>query len=197
MASEDTDGSPAPPSGPARRHGVPKEARTAAPPGPSRTSGQPASPENPAFRPGAGAWERVRASAGGGTSTAISGQSLPDSPGGVELAVAIAALRDALERAWRDSQEHGTRFEVEPVELTLHVGLARTGQGSAAIEWHVRVDEHMLPQPGVAQTLTIRFTPRLAGGRLTSANADQAVPHREDAAGEPLLPADGLNDSGM
>jgi Trypsin-co-occurring domain 2 len=224
VAREDTDGTPAQPSDSARQRvrGVPERARRTAALGsraqPSdsarqrdMSSGRPASARDPAFAPRTGArpyypwaraWERTRASTASpptrGTSTAIPGQSLPDSAAGVELAEAIAAICRALEGARRDTQQHGMRFEVEPVELTLHVGLARTGQGSAGIEWRVlRFDEPMLPQPGAAQTLTVRFAPRLADGRPTLANTDQPVPYREDAAAEPSLSVNGPNDAGM
>jgi hypothetical protein len=167
-------------------------------------SRQPAPAPTPAQRsdPGARAWERVRASTASpptrGTSTAIPGQSLPDSPVGVDLAEAIEMLCHTLERAWRDTQQHGMRFEVEPVEITLHVGVARTGQGSAGIEWRMlRFDDHMLPQTGTAQTLTIRFAPRLADGGPTLAKPDKPVPHREDAAAKPSLSVDGPKDSDM
>jgi Trypsin-co-occurring domain 2 len=221
-----SSGRPAPARSPAQppdpvRHGVRSSGRLAParspaqPPDPVRhgvrSSVQPAPPRDPAFNVGTGAqssdpaaraWQRVRASTAlppiPGTSTATSGQSLPDSPAGVELAEAIAVLCHALERAWRNTQQHGMRFEVEPIELILHVGLARTGQGSAGIEWRVRrFDEPVLPQTGAAQTLTIRFAPRLADGGPTLADVDEPVRHREDAAAEPSLSVDEPYDSGM
>jgi hypothetical protein len=116
----------------------------------------------------------------------------------VELAEAIEMLCHTLERAWRETQQHGMRFQVEPVEITLHVGVARTGQGSAGIEWRMlRFDDHLLPQTGTAQTLTIRFAPRLADGEPTLAKPDKPVPHREDAAAKPSLSVDGPKDSDM
>jgi hypothetical protein len=56
---------------------------------------------------------------------------------GVDLTEAIEALRTALVAAWWDGQGKRVRFKVEPVEVTLQVGVTRAGRGSAGIRWHV------------------------------------------------------------
>ena len=53
-------------------------------------------------------------------------------PGWVGLTEAIEALRAALVAAWWDGQQRRVRFKVEPVELTMQVGVTRSGKGSAA-----------------------------------------------------------------
>ena len=50
-------------------------------------------------------------------------------PDWVGLAEAIEALRDALVAAWWDGQQRRVRFKVEPVELTMQVGVTRARQG--------------------------------------------------------------------
>ena len=61
-----------------------------------------------------------------------------DDPDGgwVGLTEAIEALPAALVAAWWDGQRQQVRFRVEPVELTLQVGVTRAGKGSAGICWH-------------------------------------------------------------
>ena len=56
---------------------------------------------------------------------------------GVDLADAIAALRDALVKAMWDGQNSRVRFRVEPVDLTLQVGVTDKRTGSAGIKWHI------------------------------------------------------------
>lgn len=51
----------------------------------------------------------------------------------VDLADVIEALRDALVRAMRDGTQSRVRFRVEPVELTVHVGVTQTGTGAAGV----------------------------------------------------------------
>ena len=47
------------------------------------------------------------------------------------LSDAIAALRDDLAKAWSDGQNSHVRFKVEPVELTVQVGVTKSGEVSA------------------------------------------------------------------
>lgn len=106
--------------------------------------------------------------------------------GEVDLAEAIEALRDSLERAWMSSRGRRVRFKPEPVELTVQVGVTRTGKGSAGIRWHVlalsgeRTNEH-----ASLQVLKLQLTPVLhdeQGDRL--ADVEQFISDVEDLADE-------------
>jgi hypothetical protein len=55
----------------------------------------------------------------------------------VGLPEAIEALRRDLAEAWWDGRNHRVRFRVEPVELTVQVGVTRETSGSAGIKWHI------------------------------------------------------------
>jgi hypothetical protein len=79
---------------------------------------------------------------------------------GIELGEAIEALREALVRAWWDGRNSRMRFRVEPVELTVQVGVARAGKGSAGIRWNVLAlgGERSL-EKAVTQTLKLRLAP--------------------------------------
>jgi hypothetical protein len=93
--------------------------------------------------------------------------------GGVDLADAIEALREALVQAMWDGQKSRVRFRVEPVELTVQVGVTRTGKGAAGVKWHILTmggeRSHQLES---LQTLKIRLAPFLfddTGRELTAA----------------------------
>jgi hypothetical protein len=105
-----------------------------------------------------------------------------DETGGtVELADAIEALRDALVRAWWDGQRSRVRFRVEPVELTVQVGVTRTGKGAAGVKWHVlTLGGERSRETETAQTLKVRLAPVLFDehGRLL-ADTEQLVADRE------------------
>lgn len=80
----------------------------------------------------------------------------------VELAEAIEALRATLVRAWWNGQQRRVRFKVEPVELTVQVGVTRTGKGSAGIKWHVlTLGAERSRQTTTTQTLKLRLAPVL------------------------------------
>lgn len=80
----------------------------------------------------------------------------------VELAAAIEALRSTLVRAAWDGESKRVRFRLEPVELTVQVGVTRTGKGSAGISWHVlSLGAEKSKQAVTTQTLTLRLTPVL------------------------------------
>jgi Trypsin-co-occurring domain 2 len=90
------------------------------------------------------------------------------------LSDAIEALRDDLAKAWYDGRKHQVRFKIEPVELTVQVGVTRTGEGSAGIKWHVlTLGGQRKHETAATQTLTLRLQPvfyeengrRLAGGQ--------------------------------
>ena len=81
---------------------------------------------------------------------------------GVELADAIGALRDALVQAMWDSQNSRVRFRVEPVDLTLQVGVTRTGTGSAGIKRNIlTLGGERSRQSEATQTLKVRLAPVL------------------------------------
>jgi hypothetical protein len=85
-----------------------------------------------------------------------------DIEGAVELAAAIAGLRAALVSALEDSRKGPVRFRLEPVELTVQVGVTRTGSGTAGIRWHVlSLGGERSKQAATTQTLTLRLAPVL------------------------------------
>jgi len=106
-------------------------------------------------------------------------------PGWVGLTEAIEALRDALVRAWWDGQRRRVRFKVEPVELTMQVGVTRAGKGSAGIRWHVLALGGERSRESVStQTLKLRLAPVLfdeQGNVL--AEAEQFISDRDDPSG--------------
>jgi hypothetical protein len=82
--------------------------------------------------------------------------------GGAELSDAIEALREALVRAWYDGRQRKVRFKIEPVELTVQVGVTKTGKGSAGIKWHVlTLGGERSREAATTQTLKLRLTPVL------------------------------------
>lgn len=103
-------------------------------------------------------------------------------PNSVELADAIEALRDALVRAWWDGQMSRVRFRVEPVELTVQVGVTRSGKGAAGVKWHVlALGGERSREAATTQTLRLRLAPVLfdeQGNVL--AETEQLVAGRED-----------------
>jgi hypothetical protein len=76
------------------------------------------------------------------------------------LSDAIEALRDDLAKAWFDGQDSRVRFKVEPVELTVQVGITKTGEGSAGIKWHILTLGGTRRHESVTtQTLKLRLQP--------------------------------------
>ena len=110
--------------------------------------------------------------------------------GGVDLAEAIEALRGALVQAMWDGQKSRVRFRVEPVELTVQVGVTRTGKGAAGVRWHIlTMGGERSRQLESTQTLKIRLAPFLfddTGRELTT--AEQLV--IDHAGNEAATPAD-------
>jgi hypothetical protein len=104
---------------------------------------------------------------------------------GVELSEAIEALRQALVRAWWDGQNSRVRFKVEPVELTVQVGVKRTGKGVGGVSWHVlTLGGERSRESASTQTLKLRLAPLLFDehGHVL-AEAEQLVADREDEIG--------------
>jgi hypothetical protein len=80
----------------------------------------------------------------------------------VDLADAIEALRAALMQAMRGGEHSRVRFRLEPVELTVHVGVTRTGTGKAGVKWHIlTLGGERSRQTEATQTLKIQLTPIL------------------------------------
>lgn len=103
-------------------------------------------------------------------------------PGWVGLTEAIEALRDALVAAWWDGQRRRVRFKVEPVELTMQVGVTRAGKGSAGIRWHVlALGGERSREAVTTQTLKLRLAPVLFDeqGKVL-AEAEQFISDRDD-----------------
>lgn len=79
-----------------------------------------------------------------------------------ELSDAIEALRSALVRAWYDGRRGRVRFKIEPIELTIQVGVTKTGKGSAGIVWHVlTLGGERSRESATTQTLRLRLAPLL------------------------------------
>jgi hypothetical protein len=101
--------------------------------------------------------------------------------GWVGLPEAIESLRADLARAWWDGQRRRIRFRVEPVELTVQVGLTRSTQGNAGLRWYVlTLGGEKTRQTVATQTLKLRLTPvlcdedgnELAGADLLISDSD-------------------------
>ncbi len=108
----------------------------------------------------------------------------PDT-GTADLADAIEALRDALVKAWWDGQKSRVRFRVEPAELTLEVGVTKSGKGAAGVKWHVlTLGGERSREAVTTQTLRLRLAPVLFDeqGNLL-AGAEQLISDRDDQAG--------------
>ena len=76
------------------------------------------------------------------------------------LSDAIEALRDDLAKAWWDGQNRRVRFKVEPVELTVQVGVTKTGEGSAGIKWHIlTLGGQRKHETATTQVLRMRLQP--------------------------------------
>jgi hypothetical protein len=77
-----------------------------------------------------------------------------------DLPAAIEALRRDLAEAWLDGRDHQVRFRVEPVELTVQVGVTQTGKGSAGIKWHIlALGGERSHEKTALQTLVLRLAP--------------------------------------
>ena|SRR6185312_7387585 len=104
--------------------------------------------------------------------------------GWVGLTDAIEALRAALVAAWWDGQQRRVRFKVEPVELTMQVGVTRTGKGAAGIKWHVlALGGERSREASTTQELKLRLTPVLfdeQGNVL--AEAEQLISDQDEQA---------------
>lgn len=111
-----------------------------------------------------------------------------DVDGGVEISAAIEALRAALVRSWVEGGNSRVRFKLEPVELTVQVGVTRTGKGSAGIKWHIlSLGGERTKEAQNVQTLKLRLAPVLfddEGAELSE--EEQFISDAEAAnAGEP------------
>lgn len=104
------------------------------------------------------------------------------SSGWVGLPEAIEALRAALIAAWWDGKKRRVRFKVAPVELTMQVGVTRTGKGAAGIKWHVLALGGERSREAVStQTLKLQLAPVLfdeQGNVL--AEAEQLISDSDD-----------------
>jgi hypothetical protein len=108
-----------------------------------------------------------------------------DDPGWVGLTEAIEALRAALVAAWWDGRQRHVRFKVEPVELTMQVGVTRAGKGSAGIRWHVlALGGERSREAVTTQTLRLRLAPVLFDDQgNVLAEAEQLIFDRDEQTG--------------
>jgi hypothetical protein len=105
--------------------------------------------------------------------------------GWVGLPEAIESLREDLAAAWWDGTRRRVRFRVEPVELTVQVGVTKTGKGSAGVKWHVlALGGERSRETASMQILKLRLVPVLfdnSGNELPA--SEQFISDREDAPG--------------
>ena len=80
----------------------------------------------------------------------------------VGLPEAIESLRADLAAAWWDGRQRRVRFKVEPVDLTVQVGVTQTGKGSAGVRWYIlAMGGERSREVATTQTLKLRLTPVL------------------------------------
>jgi hypothetical protein len=80
--------------------------------------------------------------------------------GWVGLREAILGLRADLTAALWDGENSRIRFKVEPIELTLEVGVTGQGKTEAGVRWHIITLGGELSRQKVAtQTLKLKLTP--------------------------------------
>lgn len=115
---------------------------------------------------------------------------MDETVGGVDLADAIAALRDALVQGMWDGQHSRVRFRVEPVDLTIHVGVTRTGKGAAGVKWHIlALGGERSRESETTQTLRLRLAPVIFDENgIELAAGEQLIADRE--GDEPAGPED-------
>jgi hypothetical protein len=112
--------------------------------------------------------------------------------GWVDLSDAIAALRRDLSNAWWDGRNKRVRFKVEPVELTVQVGVTRTGKGQAGVKWHIlALGGERSRENTATQTLRLRLAPVFYddGGRRL-ADGDQLISDEESFPADLEYPRD-------
>ena len=115
--------------------------------------------------------------------------------GGVSLAKAINSLADELRRVSAEAQRDHLSFQIDPVELTLHVTASST-QGTG-VEWRV-LEEDDEQHTGVAHILKLRLGWNSLGqnqktgeagensaGTESQCGSDRAQEHRAEAAPAP------------
>lgn len=119
-----------------------------------------------------------------------------DASGGswVGLPEAIESLRADLAAAWWDGKQRRIRFRVEPVELTVQVGVTKTGKGSAGVKWHVlALGGERSKEEATTQILKLRLTPvlfdeqgnQMPEGEQFISDRDDERDDDRDAADEP------------
>lgn len=103
----------------------------------------------------------------------------------VGLPEAIESLRSDLAKAWWDGKRRRVRFRVEPVELTVQLGVTRTGKGAAGVKWHVlAIGGEKTHETATTQTLKLRLTPVLFDeDGVELPEGEQLISDRDDEAG--------------
>lgn len=110
--------------------------------------------------------------------------------GRVGLPEAIESLRADLAAAWWDGRRHRVRFRVEPVELTVQVGVTRTGKGSAGVKWYVlSLGGERSREEVTTQTLKLQLIPVLFDDHGNALPVgEQFISDQEDDRGADALP---------
>lgn len=109
----------------------------------------------------------------------------------VGLPEAIESLRADLTQTWWDGQRRRVRFRVEPVELTVQVGLTRTTKGTAGVKWYVlAINGEKAKETVTTQTLKLRLMPVLFDGEGNElAGVELLISDRDDEDGAADTPA--------
>ncbi|MEV0332394.1 trypco2 family protein [Nocardia sp. NPDC050717] len=106
----------------------------------------------------------------------------------IELADAVAALRDELLTAAAQGAGAGLNFEVGPIELSFEVELRRDASVKAGFKaWVVNGEAKAGLAYAHTQRVTLTLTPKnpSGGGVLVGSDQQQRVPGAEDERYEP------------
>lgn len=107
----------------------------------------------------------------------------------IELADAVAALRDELLTAAAKGVGAGMNFEVGPIELSFEVELRRDAKAKAGFKaWVVTGDVEAGAGHTRKQRVTMTLTPKSPGGGGVLVNSDQqqrAAPSTDEEHYEP------------
>lgn len=106
----------------------------------------------------------------------------------IELADAVAALRDELLTASAKGVGAGLAFEVGSIELSFEVELRRDAKAKAGFKaWVVTGDVEAGAGHTRKQRVTLTLTPKnpAGGGVLVNSDREQTVPGEDDERYEP------------
>ncbi|MGA6209462.1 trypco2 family protein [Nocardia testacea] len=106
----------------------------------------------------------------------------------IELADAVAVLRDELLAAAAKGDGAGLKFEVGPIELSFEVELRRDASVKAGFKaWVVTGDAEAKAGHSRKQRVSLTLTPKMPNGGSVQVNSDrqQRVPNADEDRYEP------------